>query len=370
MRLRCCSFSEMIGDISDNGKNIVMFGAGAIGRITAPEILKEYDALKYLDCYLDNDSSKWGQYVELDSKHYEIKNPGYLNQCSKNTAILINISRFAEVKEQLDRMESTAHMVAYVMPMMCIHNLCMSESKGTPRICKRPLIPKIINYMWLGKKTIPDVLLRCIDSWKKYCPDYEIREWNEENYDLSKHPYMSQAYSVKAYGFVPDYARLDILYNYGGFYLDTDVELKASLENMRYQEAFVGVEKWQVLNFGGCSGAIKGHQMIKEFLDARKNVFFIDDRGNQNRNTCGFYDTRVAISQGYKLDGRTQCINGMNIYGYDYFHPYDYMSGLLQETTNTQSIHHFNGGWLDESMREQNELIRNSYLHIYEESLK
>lgn len=369
MKIKCCSFEEMSEDILDNNKKILMFGAGAIGQITVPEILKEYNILEYLDCYLDNDKKKWGECIDLQSGNYEIKSPEYLMQCTDNTVILINISRFAEVKEQLERMECTHNMLAYIMPMMCIHNMCSKKSLGKPVLLNQPLIPKKIHYMWLGGKTIPDKLQKCIDSWKKYCPDYEIIEWNENNYDISKHIYMKQAYDSKAYGFVPDYARLDILYNHGGFYLDTDVELLKSLDEMRYQEAFVGVEKWQVVNLGGCSGAIKGHPMIKRFLDVRQEVYFLDQFGNQNKNTCGFYDTKVILDSGYKMDGRSQCVNGMNVYAYDFFHPYDYMSGILNETENTRSIHYFNGGWLDQNMKEQNEITKNNYMKLYKESL-
>lgn len=370
MKISCCSFEELAKAILANEKKIVMFGAGVIGQITTPEILKEYNILQYLDCYLDNDKEKWGDFVELESGKYEIKSPEYLSQCTRNTVILINISRFAEVKDQLDKMECTYNMTAYIMPMMCIHNMCSNESGGSPVLSAKPLIPKIIHYMWLGGNPIPDNLKKCIDSWRDVCPDYEIIEWNESNYDINKHPYMKQAYENKAYGFVPDYARLDILYNYGGFYLDTDVQLLKSLDLLRNQEAFVGVEKWLVLNFGGCSGAVKGHHMIKKFLDARQNIFYIDHDGNPNRNTCGYYDTRVAIGEGYELNGDTQCVNGMNIYGYDYFQPYDYMSGILNETVNTRSIHYFNGGWLDDNMKKQNEITKQKYTKLYEECLE
>ena len=273
------------------------------------------------------------------------------------------------MKEQLEQMECTKNMTAYIMPMMCIHNMCSDVSEGNPIMTDVPLIPKKIHYMWLGRKEIPSNLQKCIDSWKKYCPDYEIIEWNENNYDISKHPYMQQAYEKSAYGFVPDYARLDILYQYGGFYLDTDVELVKSIDDLRYQEAFCGVEKWQVLNFGGGSGAVKGHPMIKKFLDARRDVYFLDKNGNQNKNTCGFYDTKVILENGYQINGQTQNVKGMNIYAYDYFHPYDYMSGLLSRTEHTYAIHHFNGGWLDEKMREQNELTSMKYKQLYRECL-
>lgn len=370
MRIECCDFGTLANYIINSNKRFVMFGSGVIGQITTPEILRDNNMLKYLDCYLDNDVHKWGDFVEIDTNKYEIKSPSYLNSCGDNTAILINISRFADVLEQLKGMSCTKNMTAFILPMMCIHNFCSDKSGGEPVLSDVSLIPKVIHYMWLGKKPIPSNLQKCIDSWKKYCPDYEIREWNEDNYDINKHPYMKQAYEKRAYGFVPDYARLDILYNHGGFYLDTDVELKKSLDELRYQEAFVGVEKWQVVNFGGCSGSVKGHPMIKKFLDARQNIFYCDEFGNQNKNTCGFYDTQVILNEGYKINGMTQNINGMNIYAYDYFHSYDYMSGITNETENTYSIHWFNGGWMDDKMKKANEESSRRYLELYSQVWK
>ena len=369
MKFKCCSFQEMSKDITHDKKRIIMFGAGVIGQITVPEILKKYGLIQYLECYLDNNSAKWGGYITVEGKGYEIKSPQYLLECGKDTVIFINISRFAEVIEQLEQMACTQEMTVYIMPMMCIHNWCLEKSVGKPELSDKPLIPKVIHYMWLGGKPLPNSLRYCIDSWKRMCPDYEIVEWNESNYDLNKHPYMRQAYDKKAYGFVPDYARIDILYNYGGFYMDTDVELKKSLDGLRYQKAFVGLEKWQVVNFGGCSGAIKGHPMLKKFLDERKDIYFLDQAGNQNKNTCGFYDTNVILESGYKMDGTTQCINDMNIYAYDYFHPYDYMSGIDNETENTRSIHYFDGGWLDETMRLQNKITKKRYIDLYKTCL-
>ena len=130
------------------------------------------------------------------------------------------------------------------------------------------------------------------------------------------------------------------------------------------------MEKWQIINFGGLSGAVKKHPMIKKFLDARQDIFFTDDDGKPNKNTCGFYDTRVAIKEGYKLNGKTQIIGNMNIYAYDYFHPYDYMSGQTVETGNTYTIHRFNGGWMDERMRQENINAVEVYNEIYQECIE
>lgn len=369
MELVCCSLEKMSKDIISNKRRIVLFGVGVIGQVTTPSILISLGIVPYIDCYVDNDEHKWGDSIDVFGEKVDVRSPNYLKSCDENTVILVNISRYVEVIEQLDSMESVQHMKMYIMPMMYIHNMCMSKSCGMPFLEDEPRIPKVIHYMWFGKKRIPDVLKRNIDSWRRLCPDYEIIEWNENNYDIYKHSYMGQAYENKAYGFIPDYARLDILYQYGGFYLDTDVELLRSLDELRYQESFVGVEKWQVLNFGGCSGAVSGNICLKKFLEAREDVEFVNSDGSLNRTTCGYYDTKTAISMGYKLDGTTQNIGEMNIYAYDYFHPYDYMSGITNITENSFSIHHFNGGWMDEKMKKQNDIAAKKYLHLYENSL-
>jgi len=369
MNIKCNDFDEFGKDIKQNSKRIIIFGAGAIGQVVAPEILKGLDLIDFIDCYIDNNQTIWGEKIYACGRYFMVRSPQYLKECLSGTVILLNISRFSDVIEQLEDMECTKSMDCYIMPMMLIHNYCSSISHGAPVLLESPLIPKKIHYMWLGRNILPDSLKKCIDSWKKYCPDYEIIEWNEDNYDIKKHPYMKQAYDAGAYGFVPDYARLDILYNEGGLYFDTDVELKRCIDKLLYQKAFCGVEKWQVINFGGLSGAVQGNPMIKKFLDARENVFFLDSTGKQNRNTCGFYDTKVAIDAGYRIDGTTQNVGGMNIYAYDYFQPFDYMSGIVNETKHTFSVHWFNGGWLNEKMINANEETRKNYHDLYNRAI-
>ncbi len=363
IRKMCCSFEDLRTRIVSRNNRIIVFGAGVIGQITTLELIKEMSLLNYLDCYVDNDSNAWGECVYSKEKKFEIKAPDIIKTCNKDTVIFLAVSRFQEILKQLDEMQLS--LECYLIPVMLIHNYCSSTSKGAALMAETPMIPKKIHYMWLGGGHIPGNLQKCIDSWKYYCPDYEIVQWNEQNYDIDKHPYMEQAYKARAYGFLPDYARLDILYHEGGLYLDTDVEIKRNLDDMLCQEAFCGVEKWQTLNFGGLSGSVKGHPMIKAFLDAREDVLFLDNYGRENRRTCGFYDTPVAIKAGYCLNGETQCINGMNIYAFDYFHPYDYMSGCFCETIHTHSVHWFNGGWLSDEQREQNDKAKSEYMQLY-----
>ncbi len=370
MLLRCTSFEQMRREIEDKNRPIVIFGAGVIGTVTVPEILRQYHLSERVMCYIDNNCKEQRKTINVANKVVDIAPVDQLNEADKNTAIIIAISRYAEVLEQLSNMLCTQHMLCFIMPMMCIHNFCNSISEGIPVLSDKPLIPKKIHYMWLGKKQIPDKLQKCIDSWEKYCPDYEIIRWDESNYDITKNDYMKQAYEAKAYGFVPDYARLDILYQHGGIYMDTDVEVVRNLEDMLYQQAFCGVEKWQTINFGGCSGAVKGHEAILKVLNERENISFFMKDGSPNRTTCGFYDTNVALKNGYIINGKTQNIMGMNIYASDYFHPYDYMSMQTNQTNHTYSIHWFNGGWLDEKTRQANMLVSQKYDSIYQQCIK
>jgi hypothetical protein len=370
MRLTCDSFEELKRVVFSTGCRIIMFGAGAIGQVTTPEILRNLDLLPFVDCYIDNNNAIWGTFIEACGESFQVRSPAYLESCGKESIILLNISRFPDVLRQLEGMSCTKDMICFVMPMMLIHNYCSRESQGNVALSEDPLIPKKLHYMWLGGKALPDGLKKCLESWEKYCPDYEIIEWNEDNYDITKHPYMEQAYKSGAFGYVPDYARIDILYDQGGFYLDTDVELKKSIDSLRFQKAFCGVEKWQIINFGGLSGSVKGNSMIKEFLDARKDIYFLNNDGTQNKNTCGFYDTRVALNHGYKINGESQAVGDINIYAYDYFQPYDYMSGIINETRNTYSIHWFNGGWLDEQMKKANEEAKKIYNTLYKRAIE
>lgn len=355
MRIKSGSFDELKQEIKLYNKKIVIFGAGVIGAVTVPGILASYHLIPSIECYLDNDRKRWGDKVITEDGPKPVCSPQYLQTSGRDIVILLSISRYAGVLEQLEQTECLKDVSCYIVPVMCIMNFHREGGRGVSKDSNEPLIPKIIHYMWLGGKPIPEQLQYCMDSWKKYCPDYEIIRWDESNYDLEKHFYMKQAYENGMYGFVPDYARLDILYQHGGIYMDTDVEVIKSLDELLYQQAFCGVEKWQVINLGGCSGAVQGQKAVKALLDARQNISFVEKDGSLNKNTCGFYDTRVMLNNGYKMDGTCQRILDMNIYTYDYFHPYDYISRKTDITSDTYTIHHFNGGWLDENLKSANE---------------
>ena len=207
------------------------------------------------------------------------------------------------------------------------------------------LIPKVIHYCWFGNGQMTEKERRCIASWKKICPDYEIKCWNEENYDMSKNQYMQQAYENKKWSFVSDYARLDIIYNYGGIYLDTDVELIRPLDALLGDEGFIGFETKDYVATGLGFGACKQHPIIGEMLDMYKNLEFISADGTFNMVPCPKYNTKVLENHGLKKNNTLQIIDGIKVYPKEYFCPKDYYSGKIQLTENTYSIHHYTASW-------------------------
>lgn len=209
------------------------------------------------------------------------------------------------------------------------------------------MIPKIIHYCWFGNGELPEKDRRNIEGWKRLCPDYEIIRWDESNYDIHKNKYMEECYSIPKWGFVPDYARTDIIYNYGGFYFDTDVELLKSLDEFLDESCIMGFEKKDSINHGHGFAAEKGHPVVKELLDFYGKIHFINADGSLNMTASPVYITKLMQKHGLKLDGKEQVIGDVHIYPVEYFCPKNYISGDIKITKNTISIHHFNLSWMN-----------------------
>lgn len=207
-------------------------------------------------------------------------------------------------------------------------------------------IPKIIHYCWFGKKEKPKLIQKCIQSWKRQLPDYDIIEWNEERFDIHINTFVRQAYEAGKFAFVSDYVRVYALYHYGGIYLDTDVEVKRSFDPLLQEQSFWGFEQE---NFIATStiGARKGNTLIKQFLDTYEGKSFL--KANKEIDTL----TNVAIvseliqKRGVVLDGTYQQIDGLgSFYPQEYFSPYDYINCYTKASANVYTIHYFYKSWL------------------------
>lgn len=212
-------------------------------------------------------------------------------------------------------------------------------------------IPKKIHYCWFGGGEKSELIKKCIESWKQYAPECEIIEWNETNYDVSKNTYMYEAYKAKRWGFVPDYARLDIIYQHGGIYLDTDVELIKPIGDLLNGDGFCGFEQADKnaefsVNTGSGFGAKINDPVIFAMREIYNGLSFYNEDGTQNLQPSPYYNTKVLQEHGLKCDNSLQKIGEITVYPYEYFCPVNWKTHECKTTTNTYSIHHFDASWL------------------------
>ncbi|MGF9775888.1 glycosyltransferase [Priestia aryabhattai] len=217
-------------------------------------------------------------------------------------------------------------------------------------------IPKKIHYCWFGRNPLPELTLKCIESWKKHLPDYEIIEWNEDNFDVNINSYVKEAYEAKKYAFVSDYARIYALHTIGGIYMDTDVEVVKPLDILLDNESFSGFEnKTQIPT--GIMAAQKGTFLFEKFLKYYENRHFIDENGNMDLTTNVQTITKICLEYGFIPNNKFQVVKGFALYPKTYFCPLSHNSKKQDFSENTYTIHHFAGSWLSEKQHKRNNSI-------------
>lgn len=215
------------------------------------------------------------------------------------------------------------------------------------------MIPKIIHYCWFGHNAKSGLIKKCIDSWRKYCPDYEIVEWNEENFNINICKYTKEAYEANKWAFVSDYARLYALYTVGGIYLDTDVELTKNFDIFLCDKAFTGFES-KDCPITAVIGAEKGNNIIKELLDEYNGRSFLKPNGSYDMTTNTVSITKYMSSKGILLNGKKQQCDGLIIYPQVMFCPNDITRVWNGMSSKTYAIHHFDQSWKSETVDNRN----------------
>ncbi len=208
------------------------------------------------------------------------------------------------------------------------------------------MIEKKIHYCWFGKGEMKHLMKKCLKSWKKYCPDYEIIEWNEDNFDVNSTLWTKQAYEAKKYAFVSDYVRLKVLYEQGGVYMDTDVEVTKPIDVFLENEAFSGFESIDSVPTGIIASE-KGNAVIRRWLDYYADRAYIVDGEICMEPNVAFMK-KDLVSHGLIMDDTLQKLDGITIYPQTYFCPLSVISIEQKITENTYTIHHFTSTWRTE----------------------
>lgn len=217
------------------------------------------------------------------------------------------------------------------------------------------MIPKTIHYCWFGRNPLPDSAVKCIDSWHRFFPDYEIKEWNEDNFDVNIIPYTAEAYAAKKYAFVSDYARFWILYHHGGVYFDTDVEVIKPMDDIVGRGPFLGIEvntkdhQHYPMVAPGLGMAVEpGHDLYRQALECYSKTAFRFENGTVMHESIVPMTTRLLVEAGMQPHNDVQQVVGIWIYPKDYFNPFDDLTGRLYKTDNTRTIHWYSATWRDE----------------------
>lgn len=218
---------------------------------------------------------------------------------------------------------------------------------------------KYIHYFWFGGSELPKKSKCYIESWKKYFPDFEIKRWDESNFDVGCNKYVRQAYEDGKWAFVSDYARFFILEKFGGLYLDVDVEVIKPFGELLEYDAFAGFETKQYVNPGLALWSKEpGHPVIKAMREKYDSVPYADENGNRIKiNVCGYF-TSLLENYGFRSDGSRQSCGGVELFPVDYFNPFDDATGRLHVTENSYTIHWYDKSWMSAGKKLRNRFTR------------
>lgn len=352
------SVSDFIQRV-EKSDGLVCYGTGKRFR-TFEQCFEGTDILDKVVFCVDKNKNLQGTNVCLGNRSVEILPVHRLNEIrGKNMVLLITNLRYDEVISELSDQDILSDIQYYCFTHL--HGMILEEKamkKKIPadcRITKEAVIPKVIHYCWFGHHPIPDKYKRWMESWHKFCPDYEVKEWNESNYDIKKNQYMYEAYQKKMWSFVSDYARLDIIYEHGGIYLDTDVELVQNLDDMLYQKGFAGFEREEYVNLGLGFGAVKHLSIIGDMRGLYDNICFINEDGTLNLTACPVYQTKVLQKRGLQLNGEYQIIDDLVIYPEKMFSGKCPYTRRVRLAPYTKAIHQYEASWADDDWKRRNE---------------
>ena len=339
MKLLNCSLSEFNNSFSP--KKIMFFGNGSwLKVIYGTELM---DLNQYFSYVVDNNYS--GKTVIGDIT-LEVYPPKKLLEEKDCIIILTSPIYMYDMYKQLIEMGLDDNYTCYAFPFMQMVSKDIIDNQLLNRITNnKEIIPKIIHSFWFSGEEKPELYQKCIDSWKKILPDYEIVEWTKDNYDWHKHPFVERAIELKAWAFAADYARLDVLNRFGGIYLDMDVEVFKPFDDLLGNAAILAFSNHIMIDLA-VIGAVSNLPLIKKLLQLYNKTDIPEEHQGFVKYFQPAFVRNSLIGEGIKMNGSLQCVNDVAVFPREFFMPQDHVFfGKYAKTGNTYCIHHDSFGW-------------------------
>lgn len=342
-----------------NNKKLVVFGASVFLKVVAMNY-EELQLPQNISYIVDSDSNKEGTTYNLCGVDIMIHSPNtLLSDNLEDIVLLIGSERFAyDIYKQLDIEPKLKNVPCYCLPVMISkhEDKCVSPKWNT----NEDNIPKIIHCFWFSGSPKDEMAKKCMASWRKYCPDYEIIEWNAENYDLNKNDFMYSAFKNRKWAYATDYARLDAVYNYGGFYFDLDLELTKNIDDLRHADFVAGFGPIRDIELAAF-GAKKHSPLVAKMLKVYENREFDPD------NLTLFHVQPVIMddfmkNNGFRIDGQVQNVDNQFLLHRNAFSPRDWFTGELKCTDEAYGIHHCAGSWISKGSKATDRSDQMNYL--------
>lgn len=350
MKLKNCDIDQFYKIIQE--RPVICFGAGK-GLNNFLDLFYEYNIINRIECIVDNDLKKTGTKFEYTGNSVPIISFEQFCKIANNRVVLITTLNYIEIYNQIEssRIPCDVYIYRYIISESNSH-FWKSES-NIFNSCSSEIIPKVIHYCWFGKNDLSDLNKECLESWKRYCPDYEIIQWDESNYNFKDNKYAYEAYKNEKWAYVADVARFDIMYKYGGIYLDTDVEVLRCLDTLRMQKGFFGTFFSGEINSGLGFGAIPKQKIILQLKNMYDEYQFTYSENATELQPCTQKETYFFEKKGYKKRKGYQNIEGFSIYTNEVLQNICWDTGRTFVSEKTYTIHHSNSSWRSNKDKEK-----------------
>jgi hypothetical protein len=323
-----------------------------------------FDEYGFFDCIAEVFDNNPREFVWRGNKLTAKATEQIAKTADKSFVIYISSTYYYEIYEQLNRIPQLTNTECYIhayvshMPIPCVLSQTVDSLVQ--------IIPKKLHYCWFGGKEIPRQNRIWMETWKKFCPDYEIIKWDESNYDISKFEFTKEMYRNGKYSFVADCARLDILYHHGGIYVEPDMELIGSFDGFLHNVGFCSMTSYPIgVSIGAGFGVVAGHPFTAEQLAVYERFDFAGTNEKLEEHNISLRKT-IFEKYGFKYTNRYQKINGISLYPSDVLTPENWFGLPLAYTENTIAIHHFDSSWYDPQQRAKGDTLRNKAKKFWE----